>query len=76
MGRTTSLSPLSSASSCSSFFFSSSLETWPLGVDGVEARVAVMYWGGGGKKSTGTTMFCFCFLFFFVPKSTARVLYF
>lgn len=45
-----------------------------LGVDGVEDRVAMMYWGGGGKIHRDQNVL---FLFsFFVPKPTARVLYF
>lgn len=49
-----------------------------LGVDGVEDRVAMMYRGGGGKiHRDQNVFFLLLFLFsFFVPKPTARVLYF
>lgn len=80
MGRTMSLPPLPLASFCSSFS-SSSMEIWLLGVDGAEARAAVMYGGGEGRsyRDQNVWFLVFVFIFFvfvFVPKPTAPVLYF
>lgn len=50
--------------------------TWLPGGDRIEVEVAIMVCWGLKGKPTGTRMsFCYCFLFF-VPKPTARVLYF
>lgn len=50
--------------------------TWLPGGDRIEVEVAIMVCWGLRGKPTGTRMsFCYCFLFF-VPKPTARVLYF
>lgn len=43
-----------------------------LGVDGVEARVAMMYWGGGGKIHRDQNVL---FLFSFLYQSQLHVFY-
>lgn len=51
--------------------------TWLPGVDGIEVEVAIMVCKGlGGETPQGPERYFLLLFSFFVPKPTARVLYF